>query len=213
MRKASALALAVAVGAVLALRAAASPAATIIDSWKTVALPPPPQLQPVSVKSARTALLLLDFSEDICTQAHRPSCARSVPLVAKLLAEARAHRMLVVYSTGGKVSPRPVAALAHQGHEPTVHSGVDKFQGTQLEQILRSHGIKTVIVTGTSAHGAVLYTASEAALRNFAVIVPVDGFSSQTAFAELLTAWLLKNAPASVSKHVTLTSVSQITLR
>jgi nicotinamidase-related amidase len=70
-----------------------------------------------------------------------------------------------------------------------------------------------LIVTGTSAHGAVLYTASEAAVRNFEVIVPVDGSSAETPFAELVTAWLLKNAPGSVSAHVTLTSTPQITIR
>jgi nicotinamidase-related amidase len=213
-QKANGLALAIAaVGATLALVAAPARAETIIDSWKTVTIPSPPELQPVTVQSAQTALLLLDFSEDICTQAKRPSCARSVPAVAKLLAAARAHKMLVVYSTGGKVSPKPVAPLAHKGDEPTVQSGVDKFQGTDLDKILSSHGIKTLIVTGTSAHGAVLYTASEAAVRNFEVIVPVDGSSAETPFAELVTAWLLKNAPGSVSAHVTLTSTPQITIR
>lgn len=206
----SALPVAFAAAAMLVLHAPAPGAETIIDSWKTVALPPPPVLQPVSLQSAQTALLLLDFSEDVCTQTNRPSCAHSVPVVAKLLADARAHKMLVIYSTGGKVSPRPVASLAHQGSEPTVHGGVDKFQGTDLEKILNERGIKSVIVTGTSVHGAVLYTASEAALRNLDVIVPVDGSSSDTAFGELVTAWLLKNAPASVSTHVTLTSVSLI---
>ena len=212
--KASALALAAAaVGATLALHPAPARAETIVDTWKTVAIPSPPQLQPVNVQSTQTALLLLDFSEDICTEARRPSCAHSVPAVAKLLAAARAHNMLVVYSTGGKVSPKPVAPLAHKGAEPTVQSGVDKFQGTDLDKILSSHGIKTVIVTGTSAHGAVLYTASEAAVRSLEVIVPVDGFSAESPFAELATAWLLKNAPASVSAHVTLTSTPQITIR
>ena len=100
--------------------------------------------------------------------------------------------------------------MAPRADEPAVKAGVDKFMGTDLEKILKDHAIKTVIVTGTSAHGAVLYTASAAALRGFDVVVPVDGFSAEEPFAELYTAWHLKNAPASVSAHVTLTSAAQI---
>jgi len=102
--------------------------------------------------------------------------------------------------------------LAPMAGDPAVRSGVDKFLGTDLEKILSSHDIHSVIVVGTSAHGAVLYTASGAALRGLAVVVPVDGFSADTPFAELTTAWILKNAPASVSAHVALTSTDLITL-
>ena len=72
---------------------------------------------------------------------------------------------------------------------------------------------KTVIVTGTTAEGAVIYTASAAALRKLLVVVPVDGFSSGSPFGELLTAWQLVNAPVSVSRNVTLTRSDMITLR
>ena len=75
---------------------------------------------------------------------------------------------------------------------------------------LKNKGIQTVIVTGTMAHGAVLYTASEAAVRGFKVVVPTDGMSSKDPFGELSTAWILANAPASVSKNVTLTRSSMI---
>ena len=55
---------------------------------------------------------------------------------------------------------------------------VDKFLGTDLEKILKDKGIATVIIVGTAAHGAVLYTGSGAAMRGMNVIVPVDGMSS-----------------------------------
>jgi nicotinamidase-related amidase len=199
-----------------ALAAACLPAAArtpdIVDTWSTVKIPPPPKLAPVSVDGRDTALLLLDFSVATCDEKKRPSCVRSIPRVAELLARARAHHMLVVYSIGGKVSHQIPAPLAKQDHEPTVAAGVDKFFRTDLEQILTKAGIHTVIVTGTSAHGAVLYTASGAALRGMRVIVPVDGFSADDPFAELYTAWHLVNAPGSISSHVTLTRTSLITI-
>jgi len=48
-----------------------------------------------------------------------------------------------------------------------------------LEKILNDKGIKTVVVAGTAAQGAVLNTASQAALRGLRVIVPVDGMSAE----------------------------------
>jgi len=48
-----------------------------------------------------------------------------------------------------------------------------------LEKILNDKGIKTVVVAGTAAQGAVLNTASQATLRGLRVIVPVDGMSAK----------------------------------
>jgi nicotinamidase-related amidase len=200
----------------------ASPAAlsagaeTIIDTWKTVAVPPPPQLVPVTVDPAHTALLILDMSALNCVEAKRPSCVRSLPHVRRLLDAARAKHMLVIYSAGAASStapPDPVAALAPQAGEPMVRAPVDKFFQSDLEKLLADRHVDTVIVTGTSAEGAVLSTATGAALRNMTAIVPVDGYSAIDPFAELYTAWHLKNAPKAISSHVTLTRTDLITVR
>jgi len=66
-----------------------------------------------------------------------------------------------------------------------------------------------VIVVGTAAHGAVLYTASGAALREMQVIVPVDGMSAEGLYPEQYTAWNLANAPR-VSAQVTLSRTDMI---
>jgi nicotinamidase-related amidase len=94
-------------------------------------------------------------------------------------------------------------------YEPVVTSGPDKFLGTDLEKIIKEKGIKTVIVTGTAAHGAVIYTASGAALRGIKVVVPVDGISADNTYAEQYTVWHLMNAPR-VSNQVTLTKTTSI---
>jgi nicotinamidase-related amidase len=80
---------------------------------------------------------------------------------------------------------------------------------TDLEKILKDRGIETVIVMGTAAHGAVLFTASGAALRGMRVIVPVDGMSADPAYPEQYTAWHLANAPA-VGARTTLTQFDMI---
>jgi nicotinamidase-related amidase len=186
-------------------------AQTIIDSWKSVATPPPPELESVTVDAAHTALLILDMNADACSK--RPSCVRSITPIQRALAEVRARHMLVVYSTSAAAPSAPVPEpLAPMPNDLSVTSSADKFIGTDLEKTLAGRGVKTVIVVGTTAQGAVLYTASAAALRKFAVVVPVDGYSSDTPFAELATAWLLKNAPVSISAHVTLTRTEMITV-
>jgi nicotinamidase-related amidase len=188
-------------------------AQTLADTWKAARIPEMPALEPVTVDSGRTALLVLDMAAVNCVESKRPSCVRSLPYVERLLKDARSHHMLVVYSAGLGSTNKPVDRLAPLPGEPTIHAPVDKFLNSDLEKILSDHKIDTVIAVGTSAEGAVLYTASGAALRNLTAIVPVDGYSAIDPFAEVYTAWHLKNAPAAISSHVTLTTTAQITMR
>jgi nicotinamidase-related amidase len=192
----------------LGLAASAASAQTIIDEWATVTAPPAPALKPVTIDPKTTALLMLDFVAPNCTQ--RPRCMASVPAVKKLLTEARAKGMVIVYATGaaGKRADT-VPELAPTDSEPVVSSGVDKFVNTDLEKILKAGGTQTVIAMGTAAHGAVRYTGSAAALRGLKVIVPVDGMSANTLYPEQYTAWHLVNAPV-VSANVTLTKLDLI---
>lgn len=78
-----------------------------------------------------------------------------------------------------------------------------------MEKILQDKGIKTVIIAGTAAHGAVLYTGSEAAFRGFKVIVPVDGMSSDNTYFEQYTAYQLANVPGA-AQLMTLTKFDLI---
>ena len=203
-------------GAVMAACLGGAGAQTIIDNWKSVTIPPPPDLLPVTADSHTTALLILDMYATTCVEAQRPSCVRSIPHLKALLDQARAHKMLVIYSGGPANSPNPitpVAPLTPMAGEPTVRSGADKFLNSDLDKILTQAGIKSVIVTGTSADAAVLYTGSEAALRGLNTYVPIDCMSSLTPFAELYTTWHLKNVTAAVSSHMTLTRSDLITMR
>lgn len=185
-------------------------AQTIIDQWSSIVAPPPPAVKPVTVDRATTALLMLDFNHQTCNEQRRPRCVASIPKVKQLLAAARAAKVPVVYSLGGGGKPADLPAeLAPTADEPIVTSGVDKFAKTDLGKILEDKGVKTVIVVGAAAHGAVLYTASDAAMRGLKVIVPVDGMSADNAYAEQYTAWHLANAPI-ISTAVTLTTLAEL---
>jgi nicotinamidase-related amidase len=183
---------------------------TIVDEWATVKAPAPPELKPVTIDPKVTALLMLDFVKQICSPQARPRCVASVPKVQRLLAQARAKGVHVIYSLGAGTSVADIwPEVAPVGGERAVTSGPDKFVNTDLEKILKEKGVKTVIVVGTAAEGAALHTAAGSALRGFKVVVPVDGVSSSNTYAEQYTAWHVANAPR-IGPQVTLTRIDLI---
>lgn len=185
-------------------------AQTIIEEWASIKAPAAPALKAVKIEPKTTALLMLDLVKQTCNAERRPRCIASLPKVAKLLADARAHDMTVVYSLIKSAKLEDVLnEVAPKGGEPSVAGFADKFIDTDLEKILKDKGITTVIIVGTAAHGAVLYTGSAAAMRGFEVIVPVEGLSAESTYAEQATAWLLANAPT-ISAKVSLTKMDMI---
>lgn len=185
-------------------------AQTIIDEWASVKTPPPPELKPVTVGNVgETAFLVLDIQKQNCLP--RPRCVASVPKIQKFLSDARAKGMPVVHATfSGKVEDILPEAAPRSG-EPMVASGPDKFVASDLEKILKGKGIKTVIVVGTAAHGAVLYTASGAAFRGFKVILPVDGMAAENTYIEQYVTYQLANGPR-LGGAVTLTKFDLVKL-
>ena len=190
--------------------------ATIIDDWASVKVPPPPELKPVTLDPKTSALLLLDFngheeaSSGPCNKTTKPRCLASIPRVRELLDKARAAGVLVVYSLGGNGNPGDIQPeIAPAAGDPVVKSGPDKFVQTDLRDLLGLRGVKTIIVTGTASEGAVLDTATDAALHGMNIVVPVDGMSSTELYAEQYVAWHLTHAPG-VSPKTTLTRSDMI---
>jgi nicotinamidase-related amidase len=179
----------------------------ITKEWDSVKPPPVPELKPATVDPKTTALLALDFMKTNCGV--RPRCASTIPVANKLIGQARAHGMLVVYTLVGD-TPRPDAmadgiAKPRDG-EWIARGGADKFINSDIEARLKARGIKTVIVMGTSAQGAVVGTTNSAVQRGYTAVVPVDGMSAEDAYNEQYAAWhLYKGGPVYLPKNVTLT--------
>lgn len=183
---------------------------TIIDEWSSVQAPKPPELKQVKIDDPKTtAYLILDILKQQCNNERRPRCVTSVPKIQDFLKQARAKGLAVIYSKTSSTTPADVLQdVAPIDGEPMVSAGSDKFYKTDLEKILQEKGIKTVIVVGTAAHGAVIFTATEAAKRGFKVIVPVDGLS-ESLYVEQYTVWHLVNNP-SYAAQATLTKFDMI---
>jgi nicotinamidase-related amidase len=186
----------------------------IIGEWASVQLPPVPELRAVTVDPRTTALLVLDFMKGNCGA--RPRCLATLPNVKKLLDAARAHNVMVVYNlTGtGKIEDMVDPSLAPRAGELLVKGsgGADKFVNSNLDGGLKEKGIRTVIVTGTSAQGAVGGTTNGAAQRGYKAVVPVDTMSGEDAFNELYAIWhIYKGGPVNLTSNATVTRSDLIT--
>lgn len=180
--------LAVAAGAGLV---SAANAQGVIGEWGQVQAPAAPELQQVTVDPARTALLLMDFGAN-CSR--EPRCTADIPHLKMLLDQARAHNVFVVYS-GASPRMTMLSEIAPKAGEPIVIGFGDRFYNTNLEEILKQHGISTVIACGTVANGVELFTAAGATQRGFHVIVPVDCMPAGSAYAEQNVVWGIANDP------------------
>lgn len=172
-----------------------------IQDWNAAKAPPVPELKTVKLDPKTTALLVLDFVKQTCSQERRPRCLDTLPAAHNLLEKARAAHATVIYSITATSSMAdvlpPVAALPS---EPHVQASPDKFLGTDLDKLLKAGGIKTVVVMGTAIHGAILQTASQAAMRGYDVVVPEDAVSGDNPYSEQAVITIMLTGPTLSAK-------------
>ena len=125
-----------------------------------------------------TALFLVDFMTETCGQ--RPRCVAAVPTLRRCMIGrappaclSRTQCPAAAKSLNEGIAPRDGEVVDQKP------GGPDKFLGDDLDQRLKAHGIKTVILCGTSAQGVGLGTGAAAAQRGYFVIYPVDCLLSE----------------------------------
>jgi nicotinamidase-related amidase len=189
----------------------ATGAATIIDEWASVKPEPAPELKPVTIDTKTTALLVMDLVKGSCNDERRPRCVASIPATAKFINEARAKGMTIIHTVAGNATAADILpdVAPKAGEQLITGTNPDKFIRTDLEKTLKDKGFTTILALGTAAHGAVLFTVSQAALRGIKAIVPVDGSTAENSFAEQPVVYILSRAPT-VSGQVTLTKFDMI---
>ncbi len=182
-------------------------AQTILEEWDSVKAPPPPtdKIKPVTLDPKKTALISMDFNRRNCTAERRVRCFAVLPRVQNLLAAARAKGVLVVHTLTSNMQPDDiVASVGPAGGEQVVRGRGDKFSGNDLEKMLKDKGIDTVLLLGTSANSAVLYTAFGAVQRGFKPVIPIDTMPAETAHQEQFAIWQIANG-SQLDDHATLT--------
>jgi nicotinamidase-related amidase len=171
----------------------------------------------VRLQSRLTALLVMDVTDPNCTR--RPNCMAGVPRIAALLQRARAAGLRVIHTTSITPNTFILPEVLPVDGEPIVQARADKFYGSDLEALLRAADVETLLLVGTSANGAVLYTSFGATARGFTVAVVADGVSADTAAIERWALWQVLNQPGLnnpantplAAGRVTLTTCDQVT--
>jgi nicotinamidase-related amidase len=107
-----------------------------------------------------------------CLMAQRPDRAGSVAN-CRLLALGRKGPATLL---PGSPPHAPVAPLAPQNGEWVVnrYHGLTPFHATELDQLLRNSGVRTVVATGVSVNVGILGLALEAVDAGYQVVIPRD---------------------------------------
>ncbi len=183
----------------------------VLDEWNSVKAPPPPPLHNVILNPKTTALFMMDFNSKNCKPELRNRCAAIMPNVEKFLKRARSANLTIVHSyTPNMEESDIVLNVKPLPTERVVQVRGDKFDRNDLSETLKSKGINTIITVGTSANGAVLFTAIGASRRGFKVVVPVDAMPADTAYQEQFSIWEIANGPT-IREVSTLTTLDRIT--
>ncbi len=176
-----------------------------------------PEPKPVTLDSKTTAVLVLDLH----ARCDNPKqiCSKLVPVVGEFLEKVRAASVPIVYTASLSVKGTPEgeisAPLKRKETEPVVYPDAnDKFWGGDLQNVLKEKGIKTLVITGASTNGAVLYTASTAArIYRYNIIIPLDGVIARTQYEQEYPIHQFTVLPSGASKQFQFTNLSMISFR
>ncbi|HAF09125.1 MAG TPA: hypothetical protein DCK98_03465 [Chloroflexi bacterium] len=147
----------------------------------------------VTLDAKTTVLAVLDVINPTCST--RPACNDSIPALQALIKKARDANVAVVYTTTAATNPIVPQIAPVAGDVTIVPSNADKFNNPDFDATLKAKKATTVIIVGTRSNGAVLYTAFEANVHGYTVVVAIDGISGSIPFETTLTEWQLLNQP------------------
>jgi len=180
-------------------------------------MPNKPNPIDVTVDAKTTGLLVLDLNAR-CEDPKEP-CHKLVEPVAKFLPRAREAKIFIVYTVADRYQGTPLGkmpkAFAQKDSEPVIFpAAFDKFYGGELQPLLQTQGLKTLIVTGASSNQAVLYTAT-AAVRPFGydVIIPTDGLIARGDYEHEYTLHQFTILPAGAAEKFKITQFNRITFK
>ena len=186
----------------------------------TLQMPATPDPARVTLDPKTTALIVLDYVEDIC--AKQPTCSgQMLPAMTPFLERVRKAGLMVAYGTRERnmthwlkeVAPAP-------GDIKIISTAQDRFYNTDLDKILKAKGIKTLIMVGWKISGSVTYTSVGAMIRDYTVVVPMDTTSAGSPYETTIGFYnVLNSGNANLAneplkpRSVTLTRTDMITFQ
>ena len=160
----------------------------------TLQMPATPDPARVTLDPKTTALIVLDYVEDIC--AKQPTCTgQMVPAVTPFMERVRKAGMLVAYGTREQNMTHWLKEVAPaSGDIKIVSTAQDRFYNTELDKILKAKGIKTLILVGWKISGSVTYTSVGAMARGYTVVVPMDTTSAGSSYETAIGFYNVQNS-------------------
>jgi len=180
----------------------------------------------LEVERSSTVLLILDmlsrfdFPDGLATAR---AATKIAPRIAKLRERARQARITVIFAndnpgrwrSNSAELLRAVGAADSRGRRViemlrpeesdylVLKPRHSAFYATPLDVILESIGAKTLVLTGVSSHQCVLFTANDAHVRSFELVVPSDCIGAPAAAqTRLALSYLRKALSARVTTRV-----------
>ena len=186
----------------------------------TLQMPATPDPARVTVDAKTTALLVLDYVDDICKA--QPTCmGKMLTAMTPFMEKARKAGLTVAYGTRAQNMTRWLKEVAPApGDIKITNTAQDRFYGTDLDKELKAKGVRTLIIVGWKISGSVTYTSVGAMVRDYTVVVPMDAtsagsdYETSIGFYNVLNSGNanLANEPLK-SKAVTLSRTDMIDLR
>ena len=147
----------------------------------------------VTLDAKTTALVVLDVINPTCST--RPACNDSIPALQALIKKAKDASVPVVYTNTAATNAIVPQVAPAAGDVTIVPTNADKFNNPDFDATFKAKKVTTLLLVGTRSNGAVLYTAFEANVRGYTVVVAVDGISGSIPFETTLAEWQMLNQP------------------
>jgi nicotinamidase-related amidase len=176
-----------------------------------------PQPSSATLDKGSTAILVLDLT--VRCDDPEQVCSQLVGGVSAFLDRARAAGVPVLFTgTHGddeKPEGRVATGIQRRETEPVLYpDGYDKFMGGELQQLLNSRGVRTVVVIGSSTHLCVMYTATTATrAHGYNVVIPLDGVNTRNPYEHEYALHQLSVLPGAASERVQFTTLPEIEFR
>ena len=205
---------------VLAFFCGAAQAQPATNPMITLQMPATPEPARVTLDPKTTALIMFDYVEDIC--AVQPTCKNQMlPAMIPFMERVRKAGMVIAYGTREQNKNHWLKEVAPQpGDIQLINTAQDRFYNTELDNLLKAKGIKTLIMVGWKISGSVTYTSVAAMVREYTVVIPMDTTSAGSPYETTIGFYnVLNSGNANLSnqplkaKSVTLTRTDLLTLQ
>jgi len=186
----------------------------------TLQMPAIPDPARVTLDAKSTALVVLDYVEEICSR--QPNCKnKMVPAMTPFMGRVRKAGLTVAYGTRAQNQTMWLKEVAPAAGDIRINNTAqDRFYNTDLDKELKAKGIKTLIIVGWKISGSVTYTSVGAMVRDYTVVIPVDTTAAATDYETTIGFYnVLNSGNANLpneplkSKAVTLTRTDLITFQ